>query len=74
MLLRLPPVLVEWLEQRLRTVLERELPQCGISAGAQTLRGFWSMLAHGHGQVWNDSESNICRCNHLGCSETIEWA
>ncbi|MFO1267971.1 MAG: ATP-binding protein [Rubrivivax sp.] len=46
----------DWLEQFLRTFLARELPQFGITAGAQAMRRFWSMLAHGHGQVWNASE------------------
>ena len=46
----------DWLEQFLRTFLERELPQFGISAGAQAMRRFWSMLAHRQGQVWTASE------------------
>ena len=56
----------EWLEQFLRTFLERELPQFGISAGAQAMRRFWSMLAHGHGQVWNASEIG----RSMGLSDT----
>jgi len=56
----------EWLEQFLRTFLERELPQFGISAGAQAMRRFWSMLAHGHGQLWNASEIG----RSMGLSDT----
>ncbi len=46
----------QWREQFLRTFLERDLPQLGITIPAQTLRRFWNMLAHWHGQVWNASE------------------
>lgn len=56
----------EWLEQFLRAFLERELPQFGVSAGAQAMRRFWSMLAHGHAQVWNASEIG----RSMGLSDT----
>lgn len=46
----------QWREQFLRIFLERDLPQLGITIPAQTLRRFWNMLAHWHGQVWNASE------------------
>lgn len=46
--------------------LGRELPQFGVSAGAQAMRRFWSMLAHGHGQVWNASEIG----RSMGLSDT----
>lgn len=45
-----------WREDFIRTFLERDLPQLGIRIPAMTLRRFWSMLAHWHGQVWNGSE------------------
>jgi hypothetical protein len=45
-----------WREDFIRTFLERDLPQLGISIPALTLRRFWSMLAHFHGNVWNASE------------------
>jgi predicted AAA+ superfamily ATPase len=45
-----------WREQFIRTFLERDLPQLGIRTAAQTLRRFWTMLAHYHGQQWNASE------------------
>lgn len=45
-----------WREGFVRTFLERDLPQYGIRVGAQTMRRFWTMLAHGHGQLWNASE------------------
>lgn len=45
-----------WRREFIRTFLERDLPQLGITIGATTLRRFWTMLAHYHGQVWNASE------------------
>jgi len=46
----------EWREEFVRTLLERDMPQLGISIPAGTLERFWAMLAHYHGQVWNASE------------------
>jgi predicted AAA+ superfamily ATPase len=46
----------EWRQQFIRTLMERDMPQLGISVPSATLRRFWSMLAHYHGQVWNSSE------------------
>ncbi len=45
-----------WRENFVRTFLERDIPQLGISIPAETLRRFWTMIAHYHGQVWNASE------------------
>lgn len=33
--------------------LERDLPQLGISVASTTMRRFWTMLAHHHGQILN---------------------
>jgi predicted AAA+ superfamily ATPase len=46
----------QWREAFIRTYLERDLPQLGINLPAITLRRFWTMLAHYHGQTWNGSE------------------
>jgi len=46
----------EWREAFIRTYLERDLPQLGINLSAITMRRFWTMLAHYHGQTWNGSE------------------
>ena len=46
----------EWREAFIRTFLERDIPQLGFSIPADTLRRFWTMVAHYHGQVWNGSE------------------
>lgn len=45
-----------WREGFIRTFLERDIPQLGISIPATAMRRFWTMLAHFHGQVWNGSE------------------
>jgi hypothetical protein len=47
---------VEWRREFVRTFLERDLPALGIRVQSTTLRRFWTMLAHYHGQVWNASE------------------
>lgn len=46
----------EWRQQFVRTFLERDLPQLGATIGVPTLRRFWTMLAHHHGQVWRSAE------------------
>ena len=46
----------EWRRDFIRTFLERDLPQVGIRIPAETLRRFWTMVAHYHGQVWNGAE------------------
>jgi predicted AAA+ superfamily ATPase len=46
----------EWRRSFIRTFLERDLPQLGVTIPAETLRRFWTMLAHYHGQVWNGAE------------------
>ncbi len=46
----------EWRRGFIRTFLERDLPQLGITIRSTTLHRFWSMLAHYHGQTWNASE------------------
>ncbi len=45
-----------WREGFIRTFLERDIPQFGIRIPAPTMRRFWTMLAHYHGQIWNASE------------------
>ncbi len=47
---------VLWREGFIRTFLERDLPQLGVTIPAETLRRFWTMLAHYHGQIWNAAE------------------
>jgi predicted AAA+ superfamily ATPase len=47
---------IQWRENFIRTFLERDIPQLGITIAAETLRRFWTMVAHYHGQVWNAAE------------------
>jgi len=46
----------QWRQDFVGTFLERDLPQLGIRVGSTTLRRFWTMLAHFHGQIWNASK------------------
>lgn len=46
----------QWLEDYLSTFLERDIPQFGIQVPAATLRRFWIMLSHYHGNIINYSE------------------
>ena len=50
------PASVRWREQFVTTFLERDKPQLGIRIPSSTMRSFWSMLAHYHGQRLNWSE------------------
>ena len=47
---------MQWRQEFTRTFVERDLPSLGINIAADTMRRFWSMLAHHHGQLWNASE------------------
>lgn len=44
-----------WREGFIRTFLQRDLPQLGITIPAPAMRRFWTMIAHYHGQTWNAS-------------------
>ncbi len=50
------PASNRWRRQFIRTYLERDLSELGIRLPSTTMRRFWSMLAHYHGEVWNGSE------------------
>jgi predicted AAA+ superfamily ATPase len=56
----------EWREHYVRTFLERDIPQLGINIPAATIRRFWMMLAHAHGQIFNASEIG----RSLGAADT----
>lgn len=47
---------MDWRQSFIRTFIERDLPSLGVSVAADTMRRFWSMLAHQHAQLWNASE------------------
>jgi len=46
----------DWRDNFVQMFLERDLPQLGISVASTTMRRFWTMLAHWHGQTWNGAE------------------
>jgi uncharacterized protein len=46
----------EWREAYVSTYLEQDLPALGIQIAPQSLRRFWEMLAHYHGNILNASE------------------
>ncbi|HEX6899903.1 MAG TPA: ATP-binding protein [Thermoanaerobaculia bacterium] len=62
---------VEWRRAFLQTFLERDLPQLGIRTPAETLRRFWSMVAHYHAQTWNGAE--IARAFGIGESSVRRY-
>lgn len=45
----------DWRINYIRTFLERDIPQLGITVPAETLRRFWTMLAHINGTILNQS-------------------
>ena len=45
-----------WLDDYIRTFVQRDLAALGFGMPAATMRRFWSMLAHYHGQTWNGAE------------------
>lgn len=55
----------KWRRDFIQTFLERDIPQLGISIPAMTLRRFWTMVAHYHGNIWNAAEL----ARSLGSSE-----
>jgi uncharacterized protein len=44
-----------WRQDFIQTFLQRDLPGLGVRVPAETLRRFWTMLAHLQGQVFNAS-------------------
>ncbi|MCK4401116.1 ATP-binding protein [bacterium] len=46
----------QWRQDFVTTFLERDIPNLGIKIPTRTLRQFWMMLAHYHGQIFNASE------------------
>lgn len=47
---------LRWRGNFVRSFLERDIPQLGITVPAETLRRFWVMVAHYHGLIWNAAE------------------
>jgi uncharacterized protein len=47
---------VRWRDDYIATFLERDLANLGVRVPATTMRRFWTMVAHYHGQTWNGAE------------------
>ncbi len=47
---------IDWLEDLIRTYLERDVPQLGFRIPADRLRRLWTMLAHLQGEPVNNSK------------------
>lgn len=46
----------DWREFYIRTFLEQDIPNLGIKIPPTSLRRFWTMLAHYHGNIFNSAE------------------
>lgn len=57
---------IRWRENFIRTFLERDIPQLGITIPAETLRRVWQLCAHVSGQFFNASQLGAS----LGVSHT----
>lgn len=57
---------LRWRRDFVQTFVERDLPQLTMGVAGATMRRFWTMLAHHHGQVLN--QSLLARA--LGVSDT----
>ncbi|MBE0437674.1 MAG: ATP-binding protein [Methylomicrobium sp.] len=44
---------IQWRQNFIRTYLERDIPRLGPRIPAETLRRFWTMLAHNQGELLN---------------------
>ena len=55
-----------WRKGYITTFLERDIPNLGLNIPAETIRRFWMMLAHYHGNIFNASELG----RSLGYSDT----
>lgn len=55
-----------WRDDYISTFLERDLANRGVRIPAATMRRFWTMIAHCHGQAWNGAE--LARA--IGVSQT----
>ena len=50
------PASRRWRDGFIGTFLTRDVPDLGSTIPPLTLRRFWTMLAHRHGQIWNGAE------------------
>lgn len=45
-----------WRNSFIRTFLDRDLRQQGVSVPVVAMHRFWTMVAHSHGQIWNAAD------------------
>jgi len=57
---------MEWKKSYIATFLERDIPNLGLQIPSASLRRFWLMLTHYHGQTFNASETG----RSLGVADT----
>jgi len=55
-LARSEPASRRWRTDFVDTFLSRDVPDLGGNLPSTTLRRFWTMLAHWHGEIWNGAE------------------
>ena len=53
------PRRLKWRQDFIRIYLERDIPQLGPRVPAETLRRFWTMLAHCQAELLNAAESAL---------------
>ncbi len=51
-----PDMSFDWRINYIRTFLERDIPQLGFNIPAETLKRFWTMLAHLNGSILNSAK------------------
>lgn len=56
----------QWRKAFVQTFLYQDLPSWGVGVAPETLRRFWTMVAHYHAQTWNSSDI----ASSLGISHT----
>ncbi|MBI5573387.1 MAG: ATP-binding protein [Elusimicrobia bacterium] len=62
-----------WRYDFIKTFLERDIFQLGMNIPSATLRRFWSMVSHYHGQIWNASEiGNSMGVSHITARKYID--
>jgi uncharacterized protein len=63
-----------WREQFIQTFLERDLPQLGANLSSISMRKFWTMIAHYHGNILNASElGRSLSVSHTTINSWLNW-
>lgn len=63
---------MRWRGNFIRTYLERDLPQSGLRASAETLRRFWTMVCHRQGSIFNAAE--LARSLGISVPSVVRYA